>query len=155
MIGRTIGNYHITAELGAGGAPSFSPNGNFLLFVSGSSGRDEVYVTTFPEPSTLWQISSNNGNFPRWSADGRTIFYTTTSELWSVGVTMGDRFLAVGTPKRLCARPTTNWSGRWPDGFDVSADGQRFLVAEAINAPNDAPPAIVTVQNWFEEFRGR
>jgi hypothetical protein len=55
----------------------------------------------------------------------------------------------------VCKRPTTNWSGRWPDGFDVSADGRRFLVLEAVTAPSDTPPAIVTVQNWFEEFRAK
>ncbi len=133
--------------------PSFSPDGNFLVFVSGSSGRDEVYATTFPEPSTLWQISSNGGNFPQWSANGRAIYFTTSTEIWSASVSAGDRSLAVGTPQVVCKRPTTNWSGRWPDGFDVTADEKRFLVLEAVNVPNDTPPAIVTIQNWFEEFR--
>jgi Tol biopolymer transport system component len=136
-------------------APSFSPDGKFLLFVSGSSGRDEVYVTTFPEPSTLWQISSNGGNFPHWSADNRTIYFTTTNEIWSADVMPGDRSLVVGTPKFVCNRPSTNWSGRWPDGFDVTADGRRFLVLEPVTTPSDTPPAIVTVQNWFEEFRAK
>lgn len=135
--------------------PTFSPDGKFLLYVSGSSGRDEVYVTTFPEPSTLWQISSTGGNFPRWSKDGRTIYFTTETEIWSASVTVGDRSLTVGTPRVICKRPTTNWSGRWPDGFDVTADGERFLVLEAIIVHNDTPPAIVTVQNWFEEFRAK
>jgi Tol biopolymer transport system component len=135
--------------------PSFSPDGEFLMYVSASSGRDEVYVTTFPEPSTLWQISTNGGNVPRWRSDGREIFFTTTDEIWAVDVTPGDGSLVVGTPHRLCKRPTTNWSGRWPDGFDVSPDGQRILVLQPIAAPSDTPPAIVVVQNWFEEFRDR
>jgi dipeptidyl aminopeptidase/acylaminoacyl peptidase len=136
-------------------APSFSPDGKFLLFVSGSTGRDEAYVTTFPEPSTLWQISNNGGNFPRWSDDGRTIYFTTLNEIWSVDVTANDRSLVVGTPKMICKRPTTNWSGRWPDGFDVTSDGQRFLVLESVTTPSDTPPVIVIVQNWFEEFRDK
>ncbi|MGH2570175.1 MAG: TolB family protein, partial [bacterium] len=135
--------------------PSFSPDGKFLLYVSGSSGRDEVYVTTFPEPSTVWQISTNGGNLPRWRSDGREILFTTTDEIWAVDVTSGDGSLSVGTPHRLCKRPTTNWSGRWPDGFDVLPDGRRILVAQPIAAPSETPPSIVVVQNWFEEFRDR
>ncbi len=135
--------------------PSFSPDGKFLLYVSGSSGRDEVYATTFPEPSTLWQISTNGGNFPRWRSDGREIFFTTTDEIWAVDVVLGNGSLTIGTPHRLCKRPTTNWSGRWPDGFDISPDGQRILVLQSILTPSDTPPAIAVVQNWFEEFRDR
>jgi hypothetical protein len=102
----------------------------------------------------MWQISANGGTFPRWRADGREIFFTTADEIWAVDVTPGDGSLAMGAPHMLCKRPTTNWSGRWPDGFDVTADGQKILVAQPIATQSDTPPAIVVVQNWFEEFRG-
>jgi len=134
-------------------APQISPDGMFLMFVSASSGREESYVTTFPTPSTLWQISTNGGTWPRWRADGREIFFTTINEIWSVDVTLGDNSLVLGTPKKLCDRPTTNWTARWADGFDITADGQRILVLQPLAAPSDVPPAIVTVQNWFAEFQ--
>jgi Tol biopolymer transport system component len=135
--------------------PSFSPDGKFLLYVSGSSGREEVYVTTFPKPSTLWQVSTHGGTFPRWRSDGREIVFTTADRIWAVDVKAGAASLTLGTPRELCARPTTNWSGTWPDGFDISRDGQRILLLQPVAGAGDTPPAIVVVQNWFEEFRGR
>jgi len=43
------------------------------------------------------------------------------------------------------------WSEQWPDGFDVSGDGRRFVVAQNVDS-GDVQPSIVVVQNWFAEF---
>jgi Tol biopolymer transport system component len=134
--------------------PSFSPDGKFLAYASRSSGREEVYVTTFPEPSTLWQVSTQGGSFPLWRSDGREIMYTTLEQIWAVDVAPKDGALEFGTPHALCKRPTTNFSsGVWPDGFDISADGQKILLLQPVSSESDPPPAIVIVQNWYEEFR--
>ena len=55
--------------------PMFSPDGKYVAYVSNESGREEIYVQTFPEPSGKWQVSSGGGTDPSWRGDGREIYY--------------------------------------------------------------------------------
>jgi serine/threonine-protein kinase len=57
-------------------APTVSPDGKWMAFVSDLSGQDEVYVTSFPEATGRIQISSGGGTSPAWGTDGRELFYT-------------------------------------------------------------------------------
>jgi Tol biopolymer transport system component len=134
--------------------PVLSPDGRILLYTSNETGRDEVYATTFPAVTTRWQVSTEGGMWPAWRGDGKEIFFTTHNEIWAVDATIGSG-LTLGTPKVLFRRPSTNWSTRWPDAFDVTSDGERFVIVQNVRSENDVQPAIVIVQNWFEEFSGR
>jgi Tol biopolymer transport system component len=55
------------AEVNAG----FSPNGQFIAFISDESGRDEVYIQNFPDATKRWRVSTGGGQYPRWSRKGR------------------------------------------------------------------------------------
>src|SRR4029434_1855073 len=55
--------------------PRFSPDGRFLAYVSNESGRNEVYVQSYPGPGRTWQISTAGGTDPHWRRDGKELFY--------------------------------------------------------------------------------
>jgi serine/threonine-protein kinase len=129
---------------------ALSPNGRFLAFSSDQSSQFEVYVRTFPQGRGGGQVSVNGGAQPRWSRDGKELFYVKDEALWSVPVrTEGD--FAPGTPVRLFENPGLLWRGANAQ-YDVSANGQ-FLVKEYV--ASGAPSSISIIQNWYEEFRDR
>ena len=129
----------------------FSPNGRYLAYCSNESGRFEVYVRPFPEGEGKWQVSQSGGGQPRWSRDGTELYYVEGDTLVAVGVRMTPSFSS-GSPERLFSDP--GLIRRWPHpSYDVSADGERFLMVEPVGGWR--PAAIRVVQNWYEEFRDR
>ena len=133
--------------------PRFSPDGRYVAYVSNESGQDEVYVQPFPEGGRKVTVSSNGGAKVRWSRDGKELFYVEGQTLVAVSVSTAGDF-SVGEATRLFEhaglRPGNNYAP-----YDVSADGQRFILAEPVAEGADAPaPSIRVVQNWFAEFRG-
>ncbi len=126
--------------------PRFSPDGRFVAYVSDESGKDEVYVRDFPNGANKWLISTSGGSQPRWRRDGKEIFYLEQRQLMAVSVTARPRF-SPGTPAKLFESPLLSI------GYDVSADGTRFVVP--VRPPSEPPLSIHVVHNWFEEFRGR
>ena len=133
--------------------PQLSPDERFLVYTSDETGRDEVYVTTFPEANTRWQVSSEGGSWPRWRGDGKEILFATRRAIWAVDVNT-ESGLSLGVPRELFKRESIDWSTRWPDSFDVTDDGQRFVIFRPVVEEDAEQPAIVVVQNWYEEFRG-
>ena len=129
------------------GAPTFSPDGRFVAYVSDESGRNEVYVRSFPNGDGKWRVSINGGAGPRWRRDGRELFYTEGNKLMAVPVATQLRF-SPGTPAPLFENDTLQ---SFNPQYDVAADGQRFIVRERL--VSEKPLAIHVVNNWFEEFR--
>ena len=80
--------------------PVFSPDGRWLAYASNESGNYEVYVRPFPGPGGQWQISTKGGRFPKWSRNGKELFYRAQdSKLMVVAYTAsGDSFVA-GKPQ--------------------------------------------------------
>jgi hypothetical protein len=134
--------------------PRPSPDGRFVLFTSEESGRSEVYATTFPEPKSRWQVSVDGGHWPRWRADGREIFYAAGDSILAVTVEPDPNGLVLGKPRLLFQRPPSGWTLPWPDGFGVTADGQRFLITRSWRRDRDTTeqPGIAIVRNWYAEF---
>ena len=130
----------------------FSPDGRYLAYLSRESGRDEVYVRTFPGAEEKRQVSFNGGVQLRWSRDGKELFYVEGETLIAVSVTTEPRFEA-GKAKRLFSDPNLTWQERTMPQYDVSPDGQRFVMIES--AGERSRPVIRVVQNWYEEFRDR
>jgi Tol biopolymer transport system component len=128
-------------------AGRFSPNGRFVAYQSDESGRWEIYARRFPDGGRKLQISNNGGWNPRWRADGKELFYAEETTLMAVPISTGPE-LAAGRPRRLFEHAVLG-TRLW----DVSADGQKFLLAE--EASDTPEPEIRVVQNWFEEFRDR
>ncbi len=130
--------------------PKLSPDGRVIAYSSNDSGRYEVYVRPFPGGDDRRQISTNGGGGPRWSRDGKELFYVEGDALIAVPVTTRPGF-SFGSPRQLFRKRYLRDS--LPvQKFDVTPDGKHFVVVEPVE---DGPPQkIHLVENWFEEFRG-
>jgi len=123
----------------------FSPDGRWLAYMSDESGRMEIYVAAFPGPGGRWQISTEGGRTPRWRRDGKELFYLSADrKLMAVEVKPGSSFEA-GHPRPLFDAPARR-TGPFGVPYDVSADGQKFLVV--MPAGESAPPPMTLVVNW-------
>ena len=126
---------------------SFSPDGRWIVYVSDESGRDEVYVRRYPEFDKSFVISSEGGDRPRWSRDGREIFYRQGDALMAVSVEAIPAFRAE-KPRRLFAGQFTG-AGR-DLSFDISPDGRRFVMVKSDDA--STLRQLTVVQHWFESL---
>jgi len=137
-------------------APSVSPDGRFVAYISDETGDDEVYLKPFPGGSGKWQVSVDGGFWPQWSADGTEIWYAAGDDLMAVSVETDP--VRLGTPRLLFTRPDPPRAMPYgaPDAFSVTPDGNRFLVAVLPEGADDRrPTGLVVVQNWFAAFAGR
>jgi serine/threonine protein kinase/Tol biopolymer transport system component len=133
--------------------PRFSPDGHWLAYISNESGRNEIYVQPYPGPGGKWQISTEGGKEPVWNPNGRELFYRTDNKMMAVEITTQPSF-SVGKPRMLFEgryRPTPVTS----PNYDVSPDGQRFLMLKPTEQAQAAPTQINVVLNWFEELKRR
>jgi hypothetical protein len=135
----------------------FSPNGRYIAYQSDESGRYEIYVRPFPRiDNGRWQVSMAGGTRPVWARNGRELFYLDASNtLSAVPVSTSGPTISIGIPAKLF--DTTYVQPNPARHFDVSADGQQFLMLKAIATgdPNATPVSIVLVEHWFEELKQR
>jgi len=136
--------------------PAVSPDGRWLAYTSNESGRDEVYVRPFPNTTDgRWQISTAGGHQPRWSPNGRALYYLDpTARLIAVAVATGAQF-AIGESK-----PLFDVSGFTIDafhqGYDVTPDGRHFLfLAPRRLSDASRAPILVRVDRWFNDIRAK
>jgi Tol biopolymer transport system component len=133
---------------------SISPDGRWLLDSSIPAARREVLVQSVPKEASgspnavgKWQISTEGGSQPVWRADGKEIFYVTPDGMMiAVPVESGANFFRPGAPKPLFQTrlvETSPWNTRQ---YDVTPDGQRFLLNQRLPDNTDAP--ITVVFNW-------
>jgi serine/threonine-protein kinase len=134
------------------GAPQFSPDGRWLAYASDESGRWEIYVRPYPGPGGKWQISTDGGKEPLWKRKGGELFYRNGSKVMVVDVTAQPGFSA-GNPRMLFEGRYQPTNGSLP-AYDVSSDGQRFLMLKP-SEQAQAATQINVVQNWFEELKQR
>ena len=133
-----------------------SRDGRWLAYESNSSGATEIYVRPFPNvDGGQWQVSTAGGNMPLWARSGKELFYfDADGALLRVPVEASGATWHAGTPTKLLERGYYAPSGYVGRTYDVSPDGQRFLMIKAptIDA-NAAPPALIVVQHWGEELK--
>ena len=134
--------------------PNLSPDGRSVAYCSDESGQYEVYVQPFPEGRGKWQASTNGGGQPRWSKDGKELFYVEGGMLIAIVVRTTPSFWS-GSATPLFQYPSLVTTSANQISYDVSADGQRFILVGAVETEEDKAPSIHVVQNWFAEFRGR
>jgi Tol biopolymer transport system component len=132
-------------------APTFSPDGHWLAYVSNESGRPEVYVQAFPGPGGKWQISTDGGTDPTWNRNGRELFFRSGNKMLSVDVKIQAGFTA-GKPRVLFegSYVTSDFPSSG-SSYDVSPDGQQFLMIKPAEQ-SSSETQINIVMNWFEEL---
>jgi len=136
--------------------PALSRDGRWLAYTSNESGTNEVYVRPFPDTGgARWQVSNGGGEEPRWSADGREIFFLDPrSRLIAADVRPGPAFAVAGQ------RPLFSTLDFFREGFhqsyDVSADGRSFYFMRPLQSAATArAPQIVRVDNWFADLKAK
>jgi hypothetical protein len=130
----------------------FSPDGRWVAYVSNQSGKNEVYVLPFdeanpgsPAPGGLHQVSQDGGHDPHWSGDGKDLFYLAPDGYFmSVNVNAAGGTFQTGAPQQLFRSPARS------EGWDVAADGNRFLIAAPSGSGAAASPSYHVVVNWTE-----
>jgi serine/threonine-protein kinase len=136
--------------------PEISPDGRWLAYNSNEAGREEVYVRPFPDvQSGHWQVSVDGGTRPAWARSGKELFFgTPDGSIVAVPVQTSSSF-SYGGPKKLFEWRTLASPGL-ARSYDVSADGQRFLmIKEGGGDPASAATPLVLVLNWSEELKQR
>jgi hypothetical protein len=110
-------------------------------------------MTAYPRPGRKWLISTDGGTEPMWNRNGRELFYRSGNRMMSVAITAQPAFSA--------SRPAVLFEGQYEPtlvtnaNYDVSPDGQRFLMLKASAAQEASPTQINVVLNWFEDLRRR
>ncbi|HJZ98058.1 MAG TPA: protein kinase [Candidatus Solibacter sp.] len=132
----------------------FSPDGRWVAYTSEESSHAEVYVRPFPPPKDgggQWMISNGGGTQPRWNRNGKELLYFSGRKMMSVEVTTGAQFHA-GIPKPLFDSAIYAAAAVFtePD-WDISPDGQRFLITTEPNSSNNTP--ITVMVHWLEALR--
>jgi eukaryotic-like serine/threonine-protein kinase len=122
-----------------------SPDGKWAAYASDESGNSEIYVTTFPGAAGRWQVSRGGGEEPRWRADGKEIFYIgPKGMLTAVPVTATADSFSTGNPTPLFqihGRAAISSTDIFT--YDVSKDGQRFLVNRYVKPDNITPLTVI------------
>jgi eukaryotic-like serine/threonine-protein kinase len=127
----------------------FSPDGRFFAYVSNESGRPEVYVQSFPPAGGKWQISTGGGSQPHWRRDGKELFYIAADrKLMAVAVKLDGGFES-GAPAALFLTQVSSVTD--PNRYDVTADGQRFLINSPVEETSKTP--INVILNWTSTLK--
>ena len=133
-------------RLGEGSSMGISPDGKWISYDSGESGRREVYVQRFPASGEKWQLSSAGGGQSRWRNDGKELFFLSTDgELMAVDVSRAPAFKS-STPHALF-KARFSLGDRYQ--YAVSHDGQRFLAI--VRESSTTPLTVLT--NWTADLK--
>ena len=124
----------------------FSPNGEWIAYDSDQSTRPEIYVQRFPTSGGNFEVSTQGGSHPRWRRDGKELFYLSPSRrMMAVDIKATATTFEIGRPRELFQTRVADLP--FPaQSYDVTADGQRFLIDTTLDEAI-APP-ITVVMNW-------
>jgi Tol biopolymer transport system component len=147
----TLGGGHVLeSATGLEFSPAISPDGLWLAHLGQVTGRNEVYLRSFPDGATKVQVSAGGGTAPVWAADGRRLFYL-------AGDVIVAATLQLGAEVRVLARDTVftgvaggDYLGGRPN-FDVAADGTRLVVPTLLAQRFE----LVVEPDWHREFLAR
>jgi Tol biopolymer transport system component len=128
-----------------------SPDGRWVAYASNETGSMEIYVSPFPSVNGKWQVSNGGGQEPRWRQDGKELFYVSAEgKMMSVGVVTGASFKG-STPVALFQTHRRQpISAQDAFSYDVSSDGQKFLIITRMDEASAAPPSVLL--NWASEM---
>lgn len=129
--------------------PNISPDGNWITYQSNKTGKNEVYIDSFPDPSQEMLVSTNGGTSPIWSANGSELFYREEKKVMGVSI-IRKPSLSLGKPKFLFGGNYT-LSDINPD-YAIHPDGDRFIMIEYDRSDINQ---INVVINWFDELKSK
>ena len=122
------------------------PNPQWVAYQSDETGRDEIFIASFPVPRQKLQVSSGGGHSPQWAANGRELFYISADDkLTVIGLKMRAGAIEPSRPHALFSLDGLSST------YDAAPDGKRFLVSQA--ARDLAPPQVIV--NWPALLRKR
>jgi Tol biopolymer transport system component len=127
----------------------FSPDGRWLAYDSPESGRREIYVVPFPGLDGRWQVSTEGGRFPRWSPDGRRLYYWQGGKMMAVPLQASGGTLQIGAQEPVL---DLGWGANFIS-YDVHPDGQRFLMLATDTS--EGPASLSLFMNWKTELESR
>jgi len=125
----------------------FSPDGRWVAYASNETGRWEIYATSFPDARVKRQVTTAGGEQPRWNGNGKELFFLSPDEkIMAVPVSTGEKFDS-GTPAPLFqATPRQPITNAELFVYDVSRDGQRFLINTPVKQSEATPMSVIL--NW-------
>jgi serine/threonine-protein kinase len=130
-------------------AGEFSPGPEggprWVAYASDESGRSEIYVQSYPGGGNRIPVSTGGGILPRWSRDGKELFYVTGDAVVAVAMRPDGSF---GPPRRLFDRSNFLFNHRF-HSYSVSPDGKRFLMIQ--RDPGSVPRQLNVILNWSAE----
>ncbi len=128
--------------------PALSPDGNLIAYSSDETGRYEIYVSTFPEIKFKQLISIAGGTEPVWSKDGKALYYRNNNKMMKVAIEIKPNFNP-GKPILLFDEKFD--MGGYGINYDISPDGNHFLMIKSELPNPEALNDINIIQNFFEE----
>lgn len=142
---------------------TFSPDGLYAAYDSNETGQSEVYIRPFPGPGAQQPVSVGGGEGPLWGRNGELFYRRSVDGMLMAVAVATEPALDVGLPTELF--PVADPGGSSRRRFDVTADGQRFLMpanlvpsaasSADVEAPELDPLRLTLVVNWFEELKAR
>jgi eukaryotic-like serine/threonine-protein kinase len=123
---------------------TFSPDSRWLAYVSGETGGSEIFIVSFPNVGIRRQITTTGGGSPRWDASGRSLYYLSNGAMMARAVDLKHGFQA-GSVRTLFRTDAIS--------FDVSRDGERFLLQLPSKGPDN--PRVYVRTNWFDDIRAK
>ena len=122
-----------------------SPDGKWLAYASNESGTWQIYVTTLLGAQGKWQVSQGGGTEPRWRRDGKEMFYINSKGMMTAVAITANGTFSSGAPRELFAvrsRPPIASTDLY--SYDVTKDGQRFLINK-YHKPSDVAPLEIVL----------
>ena len=133
-------------------AGQLSPDGKAVAYASDETGRDEIYLRSVAHPDEVATVSADGGRSPKWSPDGKEIFYRRGDAFLAATVASTGK-LSVGESRKLFDLRAALGTSTQQAGYSVSPDSQRLLVQ--LPDPRAIPTRFNVVLNWFEELKAK
>jgi Tol biopolymer transport system component len=137
--------------------PAISPDGRWLAYTSSESGRGEVFVRSLDLSSTSrWQVSTAGGDLPRWSPDGRELYYVVGGlQLTAATVRTTPSFRVEGRQQLFSV--AQYFLDPYHQAYDVRPDGSGFVFLRPLadSASSSGAIQLVRAENWFSDLAAR